>query len=470
MSKLLNRIKLILNNKIVIIILSIIILFITLLIIFYRVTFSSIKIIGKDEIQINYNEEYKDNGAILKIFNRDLTKKIKVKNNVDNKKIGKYKVTYSVQYLFFDIKKTRTVSVVDNKPPVVTLKGEETVNICPNTIYEEEGFQVVDEYDGDITNKVKRSITKDGNVLYEVTDSSGNKIEKIRKIICSDEVAPTIKLKGYSTVYIKVNSTYQDSGYEVTDNCDKEVKVEVKDNVKNNTPGKYIVEYIATDSSGNKSTVSRNVIVYNNDSSGVVYLTFDDGPSDTGTTEKILDILKSEGVKATFFVTSNGPDYLIKREFDEGHTVGLHTSTHRYSYIYGSVDNYFEDLTTVRNRVYRITGTYSNIIRFPGGSNNTVSNRYSNGIMNTLTKEAINRGYTYFDWNISAGDAGHCSSSNCVYKNVVNNLSKNKSNVVLMHDIKSYTANALKDIIEYCKLNGYTFKVIDENTNPIRFK
>jgi len=470
MNKLLNKINEILKNKIVLILIGIIIIIITLLTIFYRVTFSCIKIIGAHEIQINYNEEYKDSGVIFKIFNKDLTKKIKIKNNIDNKKIGKYKVTYSVQYLFLNVKKTRIVSVVDNKAPVITLKGEDTVNICPNTLYDEEGYEAIDEYDGNITDKVKRSTTKEGNILYQVIDSSGNKIEKVRKIVCEDKVAPTIKLKGYETVYIRVNSTYEDSGYEVTDNCDKEVKVEIKNNINNSVPGRYTVEYIATDSSGNMSTISRNVIVYNNDSVGVVYLTFDDGPSDTGTTEKILNILKDEGVKATFFVTSNGPDYLIKRQHDEGHAIGLHTSTHRYSYIYSSVDSYFEDLTTVRNRIYRVTGTYSNIIRFPGGSNNTISNRYSKGIMDKLTKEAVNRGYTYFDWNISGGDAGKCSSSNCVYKNVVNSLSKNKSNVVLMHDTKTYTAGALKDIIEYCKLNGYTFKVIDENTNPIRFK
>lgn len=477
MKNILNKLKVILNkfkdifkNKIILIVLSVIILIIVLLIIFYSIFSSSLKIIGKEKVQIEYQEEYKDLGAKFKIFNIDLTKKIKVKNNINNKKIGSYKVVYSVRYFIFNIKKTRIVSVVDKIEPVINLKGEDTVSICPNATYNEEGYEAIDEYDGDITSKVKRSVTPDGNILYEVNDSSGNKVEKIRKIISEDKTSPKLKLKGNSTIYVKVNSGYNDLGVEVTDNCDVKVNVETKNYVNINSTGRYTIEYIATDSSGNTASISRNVIVYSNEGTGVVYLTFDDGPSSTGSTEKILNILKNEGVKATFFVTSGGPDYLIKREYDEGHRVALHTSTHDYSYVYSSVDNYFSDLLTVKNRVYRITGYSANIIRFPGGSNNTVSNRYYNGIMDILTNEVINKGYTYFDWNVSSGDAGICYSSDCVYNNVVNSLSKNRINVVLMHDIKSYTADALKDIIDYCKLNGYTFKVIDENTTPIRFK
>lgn len=470
MKSILNKFKNIFKNKIVLIILLVLILIIVLLIIFYSIFSSSLKIVGKEKEKIEYQEEYKDLGAKFKIFNVDLTNKIKVENNVNNKKIGNYKVTYSIRYFLFNIKKSRIVSVVDKKEPVITLKGEDMVSVCPNTVYNEEGYEAIDEYDGDITSKVKRSVTTDGNILYEVTDSSGNNIKKIRKVISEDKTSPKLKLNGNSNFYVRINSEYNDPGVEVTDNCDVKVNVETKNHVNINSPGRYTIEYIATDTSGNTSSISRNVIVYSNNGTGVVYLTFDDGPSGTGTTEKILNILKNEGVKATFFVTSGGPDYLIKREYDEGHRIALHTSTHQYSYIYSSVDNYFADLITIKNRVYRITGYNSNIIRFPGGSNNTVSNIYYSGIMDILTNEVINKGYTYFDWNVSSGDAGKCYSSDCVYNSVVNSLSKNRINIVLMHDIKSYTADALKDIIDYCKLNGYTFKVIDENTSPIRFK
>ena len=167
---------------------------------------------------------------------------------------------------------------------------------------------------------------------------------------------------------------------------------------------------------------------------------------------------------------SDSLNYLIKREYDEGHTVALHSASHDYSYIYSSVDNYFNDLKTVHDRVLNITGYDSRIIRFPGGSSNTISRKYQNGIMSYLTKEVLNRSYRYFDWNISSGDAGETTDSHEVVKNVTTKLSHDKVNVILMHDIKSYTRDALKEIIEYGKNNGYTFDKLDEHNEMITQK
>ena len=91
--------------------------------------------------------------------------------------------------------------------------------------------------------------------------------------------------------------------------------------------------------------------------------------------------------------------------------------------------------------------------------------------MTFLTEEVVNRGYTYFDWNVDANDAGSdINNSINIYYNVVNNLSHNKTNVVLMHDSMGHiaTVNALKDIIRYGKENGYTFKAITNDTPVIR--
>ena len=199
---------------------------------------------------------------------------------------------------------------------------------------------------------------------------------------------------------------------------------------------------------------------------GTIYLTFDDGPKD-GTTNVILDILKEENVKATFFVTNNGPDSLIKRESDEGHTVALHTSTHNYAVVYASDASFYEDLTNVQNRVKRITGKTSMIIRFPGGSSNTISRKYSPGIMSRLTKSTLERGFKYYDWNISSGDAGGTTEASGVYNNVINALKKERVNMILMHDIKPYTRDALRQIIKFGKENGYTFEKITMDTPMI---
>ena len=174
-------------------------------------------------------------------------------------------------------------------------------------------------------------------------------------------------------------------------------------------------------------------------------------------------------MKATFFVTNKGPDELIKREYDEGHTVALHTASHDYAIVYASADSYFSDLYSVQDRVKRITGYESKIIRFPGGSSNTISRRYSAGIMSYLTGEVLNRGFKYYDWNVSSGDAaGGSPSSSDIYNNVVSSLRKDRVNMVLMHDIKTYTRDALRDIIHYGKNNGYTFEKITMGTEMIR--
>ena len=187
-----------------------------------------------------------------------------------------------------------------------------------------------------------------------------------------------------------------------------------------------------------------------------------------GTTNVILDILKEEGVKATFFITNKGDDSLVKREFDEGHTVAIHTASHDYSIVYKSVDSYWNDLNIVQERIKRLTGTTSKLVRFPGGSSNTVSRRYSPGIMSYLTEDLVNKGYKYYDWNISSGDAGETTNPDVVYSNVVNRLSHDRVNMVLMHDIKPYTRDALRRIIQYGKQNGYTFAAITENTKMVR--
>ena len=123
----------------------------------------------------------------------------------------------------------------------------------------------------------------------------------------------------------------------------------------------------------------------------------------------------------------------------------------------------------LEKKVNSILGIDSKIIRFPGGSSNTVSKRYTPGVMSYLTNEVTNRGYKYYDWNISSEDAGGVKSSEEVYNNVVNNLKHDKANMVLMHDFENnyYTLNALRSIIEYGKNNGYIFSNITMSTPQI---
>lgn len=440
-------------------------------IIFFLFLPPEFKLTKGDTIELKYGEKYKDPGYKVTKFGKDYTKDIKIKNKINSKKLGTYKIIYEVKINGITFKKVRKVKLIDDEKPIITLTGNENISICPNAEYKEEGYKATDNYDGDITKNVKIT-TKDGIISYSVKDSSGNTAEITRTITKEDKIAPTIALKGNKTITLYLGNTWKEPGYTATDNCDNDITNNVvkSGTVNPNKLGTYKITYTVKDMTGNQAVVERTVKVIskpvNNNSGsnkGVIYLTFDDGPKQ-GTTNVILDILKEENVPATFFVTNSGPDSLIKREYDEGHTVGLHTASHNYATVYKSVDSYYNDLLQVQNRVKRITGYESKIIRFPGGSSNTISKKYSKGIMTILTKDVVNKGYHYFDWNISSGDAGETTSSSGVYNYVVKSLSKNKSNVVLMHDIKPYTRDALRNIIRYGKNNGYTFAKITMST------
>lgn len=441
----------------------------------FFIVIPKIKINGKKVVEVNYAATYKDKGAKATFLGKDKTKDLVTKNNVDTKKLGEYKVTYKLDYLI-PFSKSRTVKVKDLEKPVIKLVGDKKTYVCPNTKYEDQGAEATDNYDGDLTKKIKtEKDEKEESITYTVTDSSKNTTSVKRKLIYEDKDAPTLELSGNKEYFVRQGGSYNEPGYTAKDNCDGDLsdKVVVEGSVDSNTPGDYIIKYSVTDSANNTTTEERKVVVskvFTDNGvkkAGVIYLTFDDGPQD-GTTNVILDILKEEGVKATFFVTCKGPDSLIKREYDEGHTVALHTATHDYAIVYASDEAYFNDLAQVHDRVQNITGYDSRIIRFPGGSSNTVSRRYSQGIMTRITSEVLNRGYRYYDWNISSGDAGSTTDPNQVYLNVVNSLSHDRVNMVLMHDIKWYTRDALRNIIKYGKENGYTFEPITMDTAMVR--
>ncbi|MGN0451798.1 MAG: polysaccharide deacetylase family protein [Acutalibacteraceae bacterium] len=197
----------------------------------------------------------------------------------------------------------------------------------------------------------------------------------------------------------------------------------------------------------------------------VCYLTFDDGPS--ANTLKILDILNKYGVKATFFVINSADIGYVKNIYEAGHTVGLHTATHNYSQIYSSTDAYFNDLQQISDKVESLIGVKPTVMRFPGGSSNKVSAKYCGGIMTRLVSLVQERGYSYFDWNVSSGDADSNIPSYTYIRNNVINSAKNKNSAcVLMHDssVKTTTVQALPEIIDGLTAMGYRFEALTPET------
>lgn len=204
------------------------------------------------------------------------------------------------------------------------------------------------------------------------------------------------------------------------------------------------------------------------DGSKVCYLTFDDGPSDN--TLLILDILEEYDVKATFFVIGAAKTEYLPMIAEKGHAIGVHSWSHNYA-IYRSVDSFFSDFQKISDEISGKTGITPEIMRFPGGSSNTISKSYCVGIMRTLTNEVVNRGYSYFDWNVSSGDAttGYVPKERIV-NNVLNGAKNKKTICVLMHDTaaKTTTVEALPEIIEGLIYQGFVFEVLTKDSYGFR--
>ena len=199
----------------------------------------------------------------------------------------------------------------------------------------------------------------------------------------------------------------------------------------------------------------------------LVCLTFDDGPSKN--TRPILEILDKEQVPATFFVCAQDANEkylpLVVDIAAAGHQIALHSATHQYSKIYASTDAFWQDIRTLRQALEPYVDVAAiDWLRFPGGSTNTVSHRYGgNGIMKALKAQAEDKGYHWIDWNVCAEDAvGGKPSAGTIFRNIVRETGEQTQCIVLMHDSATThtTAEALPDIIQWYKDNGFAFLTV----------
>ncbi len=378
--------------------------------------------------------------------------------------LGTYIIRYSAEYEDMKAGAMRIVHVVDTVAPELTLTTNPDAYTLPGHPYEEEGFTASDNHDGDLTPQVK-SEEKDGHVYYTVSDASGNTATADRAIVYDDRTAPVLTLKDDVPLEIIVGDDWKDS-FTAVDDLDGDItsKVKVEGKVDNYKEGTYTLKYKSEDAHGNASTAERTVTVKplpKNDPSlavngeKIIFLTFDDGPGEY--TAELLDILAKYDVKATFFVTGTG-DYLdlIGREAAEGHTVGVHSLTHDYDKIYADEDAFWEDFDAMNDIIEQQTGSRTNIMRFPGGSSNTVS-AGNEGLMTRLTVQALKKGYDYYDWNAYDGDVYETTDPEQISQNIIDEIQQQSISVVLCHDIKEYTKDGIEDAIRWALENGYTF-------------
>ena len=334
-------------------------------------------------------------GISASFFGLDITKLGNQEGDVDTKTIGEYQISYKP--FWFPKTYNKTVKVVDNTAPEITLKGNEVMVLTNINKFVEPGFEAFDNYDGEVTDKVKTECIKLQEKFYEI-------------------------------------------------------------------------HYYVSDSYGNVGCAIRPISI----EPGTVYLTFDDGPSKDITPE-ILKILNNYNVTATFFVVDydESKEGLIRQEYMNGHTIGLHGKSHQYSEIYADLNTLLDNFNQLQERVKETTGGYeANIIRFPGGSSNTVSKQYCPGIMTEAIDRISEEGFIYFDWNVDAGDTGQAKNAEEVYQNVISGIREGRDNVILLHDSAKNTkmVEALPRIIEYCIEHGYEIKAITQDTNPVHHK
>ncbi len=193
----------------------------------------------------------------------------------------------------------------------------------------------------------------------------------------------------------------------------------------------------------------------------VIYLTFDDGPSIY--TRQLLRVLDRYNAKATFFLvdTPSCTEDLLQTMVARGHSIGIHSLSHDFEVIYSSDGAFLEDMYAMQALIQEKTGESTMLLRFPGGSSNTVSRRYSKGIMSRLVDRVEADGFQYFDWNVDSGDAAGCRDTEKIYRNVISGIRGKDSAVVLQHDVYSCSVRAVERILIWGRENGYSFRALD---------
>ena len=216
---------------------------------------------------IEYGDAYDENmisavykGTILGEQGEEL--EIVKEGEVDTKKLGKYTVKYTANYNDMEESITVNYIVIDSKKPVIDLVINEDTYTSPKDKYVEEGFSAIDNYDGDLTDKVIRE-EKDGIVFYTVSDSFGNTTTVERKIVYKDTVAPVITLNGEADLKISTGEEYVEAGFVASDDCEGDIsdKVVVSGEVDTAKNGSYVITYAVKDSYGNECVINRNVTV-----------------------------------------------------------------------------------------------------------------------------------------------------------------------------------------------------------------
>lgn len=391
---------------------------------------------GESHIKVEVNQPYEDEGAIASYRFSDYSKNIVTNSNLDITKVGIYEVVYRLQD--FNKQVTRTVEVVDTTPPVLSLQGPTSIRVFENTAYEEPGVTGFDNYDGDITSKIKTEsnvdMTKQGvyQVTYSLIDNAGNESVIVRSVqVCQD---PT-NIKLY----------YNHDSY---DNKAEEwwfEKSKDHQRVKGAIDEEVLKSYNAYHQGPDEK---------------VIYLTFDEGGKDVTYIKEIAKVLDDNDVDATFFLTRNyilnEPDFMNEL-VENGHLVANHT-WHHYDMPTlanaNDIDKFVLEITETEKTFMQVTGQeMKKVFRFPKGGSSIRALK----IMQDL-------GYSTYTWSHAFYDYGPDVSKEAALKTLMDHY--HNGAIYLLHPSNKGNYLAMDTFIKNMKELGYTFKTVDTIVEP----
>ena len=244
-----------------------------------------------------------------------------------------------------------------------------------------------------------------------------------------------------SSILMKENKTVETSSQGVST---KKIEWGIKRNDTHEQPD--------VGSENRKILEENNGICLGSPDEKILYLTFDEG-YEAGYTTKILEVLKENDVKATFFITAhylNTQEDLVKQMIDEGHIVGNHTVNHK-SMPELSEEEIKKEVMDLHTAIYEKFGYEMKYIRPPKGEFSEKSIKYTN----TLGYKTVMWSFAYEDWNENKQPDEEKAK-----KKILDNL--HNGEIMLLHGNSKTNTNMLDSIIKEAKEMGYVFKSLDE--------
>ena len=302
-------------------IISLIILIITIIISVIYTTVPRLELNGIQNMTLSYRDVYEEPGVILKNANTKYLNKVQIENNIENDKIGNYYVDYTLKLGSKLLKKRRNVKIIDDVAPVIKIEGNQIIEMSINKEYKEPGYKAMDEYDGELTDRVEVLGEVDTEnygeyiIKYRVKDNSNNITEVNRIVKVIDEIPPKIVCNSDYSAFKK--NTDNIIGCKAIDNFDGDItnKMKVIGEYDTSENGIYRIEYKVKDDAGNETTIKHNIIIYEPKDNKTAYIITKD-------IKENIELINNQGINATITKPNQETDEYIN-ELKDNNQIGL---------------------------------------------------------------------------------------------------------------------------------------------------